>query len=204
METAKSGGESGATSENYLSNQSEHTSIVYLFSDRNWRAIPQNHRQSLGLTFEDDGEFYMSFRDFLKYFGELEICHLTPDSGEDNDAGRRFEVFLFNGEWRRGRTSGGCGNDGPGTYSTNPQFFVNLSDPDPYDDETTCPVIVSLMQRQKQRKTEHAIGFKMYQCDLGMKKLDETYIKRNNSVRTVKLFSVGRCLLDPHFKAQPH
>ena len=64
----------------------------------------------------------------------------------------------------------------------NPLF----TDPDPYDDETCCPVIISLMQWQKRRKCEHAIGFKIYKCDLGVKSIDETYMKRHNSVRLTK------------------
>ena len=58
----------------------------------------------------------MSFRDFLTYFGELEICHLTPDSYEDNSR-KKFEVFHFYGEWSFGATSGGCGNDGNRKYA---------------------------------------------------------------------------------------
>ena len=54
----------------------------------------------------------MSFRDFLTYFGELEICHLTPDSVSDEDNRKKFEVFHFYGEWSFGSTAGGCGNDG--------------------------------------------------------------------------------------------
>ena len=78
--------------------------------------IPNHLRNELGLTFEDDGEFYMSFRDFLKYFGELEICHLSPDSVDVGDNRKKFEVFQFNGDWRAGLSSGGCGNAGNGTY----------------------------------------------------------------------------------------
>ena len=54
----------------------------------------------------------MSFRDFLIYFGELEICHLTPDSVNNEDNRKKFEVFHFYGEWSFGSTAGGCGNDG--------------------------------------------------------------------------------------------
>jgi hypothetical protein len=43
----------------------------------------------------------------------------------------------------------------------NPQFFLNLNDPDPYDDERNCPVVISLLQQQDKRKSEHAIGFKV-------------------------------------------
>ena len=57
----------------------------------------------------------MSFRDFLAYYGELELCHLTPgDVGADcKDEDKKFDVFHFDGEWTY-RNSGGCGNDGTG------------------------------------------------------------------------------------------
>ena len=54
----------------------------------------------------------MSFRDFLTYFGELEICHLTPDSVNNEDNSKKFEVFHFYGAWNFGSTAGGCGNQG--------------------------------------------------------------------------------------------
>ena len=150
--------------------------------DRNWNMIPEHKRRELGLTFDDDGEFYMSFRDFLTYFGELEICHLTPDSLEDDDSRKKFEVFHFYGEWKFGSTAGGCGNDGNRAFASNPQFFINLNDPDPYDDITKCPVVISLMQRQRRRKCEHAIGFKIFKCDLSDKKLDDRFLAYNKSV----------------------
>ena len=83
---------------------------------REWRSIPNHKQRELGLTFEDDGEFYMSFRDFLKFFGELEICHLTPDSVSSEDNRKKFEVFHFYGKWEFGSTAGGCGNDGNSKY----------------------------------------------------------------------------------------
>ena len=88
----------------------------YFCSDRNWKTIPNHMRNQLGLTFEDDGEFYMSFRDFLKYFGELELCHLSPDSVDVGDNQKKFEVFHFFGNWRAGSTAGGCGNAGNSKY----------------------------------------------------------------------------------------
>ena len=78
------------------------------------------------MTKDDDGEFYMSFRDFLLYFGELEICHLTPESVSIEDANKQFEVFSWHSEWRRGVTAGGCGNDGgKRSFATNPQVALN-------------------------------------------------------------------------------
>ena len=86
----------------------------YLYRDSEWRRISQYQKNQLGLTFDDDGEFYMNFnRDFLKYFGEVEIVHKTPAKMlEEQDSNIKYEVFHFKGEWsnRRG-TAGGCGND---------------------------------------------------------------------------------------------
>ena len=38
-----------------------------------WDNVCKDIQNEIGLTFENDGEFYMNFnRDFLNYFGEVE------------------------------------------------------------------------------------------------------------------------------------
>ena len=75
-------------------------------------SLSDSVKRELGLTFDDDGEFYMNFNlDFLKYFGEVEIVHKTPTSMmEQQSSSRKYEVIYFQGAWR-GETAGGCGND---------------------------------------------------------------------------------------------
>ena len=87
----------------------------------------------------------------------------------------------------------------------NPQFFINLSDPDPYDEEMYCPVVVSLAQKQRKRKSEHAIGFKVYKCDLQDRHLSEQFMRRNNSVRQNEI-TILRLCHDPlsFFPDRPH
>ncbi len=48
--------------------------FLYIFRDRHWQSIPSHMRQELGLTYEDDGEFYMSFRDFLRSVKGLPVA----------------------------------------------------------------------------------------------------------------------------------
>ena len=50
----------------------------------------------------------------------------------------------------------------PGNFVKNPQYVFTLTDPDTTDDQTTCSLILSLAQRVEKRKTEHAIGFRVY------------------------------------------
>ena len=43
----------------------------------------------------NDGEFYMSLKDFLNYFRKLEICYLKPEHLEKC----LLDEFVFHGEW---------------------------------------------------------------------------------------------------------
>jgi hypothetical protein len=82
-----------------------------IFSHMNWKVISSDVQNKLSLTKDSDGEFYMSFnRDFLRYFGELELVHLTPGSMYEDKSSEKYDVFPFRGKWA-GETAGGCGND---------------------------------------------------------------------------------------------
>lgn len=54
----------------------------------------------------------MSYKDFIKYFSRLEICNLNPDLLTKEQLGEdlRWETSVFEGEWVRGATAGGCRN----------------------------------------------------------------------------------------------
>ncbi|CAB0039932.1 unnamed protein product [Trichogramma brassicae] len=91
-----------------------------------WRFIPDHEKEAVGLTFDVDGEFWMSFQDFKKYFMRLEICNLNPDSLTEDDLAhgkKKWEMNVHEGEWVRGVTAGGCRNS-LGNY------FNTLENPD--------------------------------------------------------------------------
>ena len=56
-----------------------------------WASVPDDQKEEMGLTFEEDGEFWMSFEHFKKYFDDVEICNLTPDA-ENADDGVKWQV----------------------------------------------------------------------------------------------------------------
>ena len=41
------------------------------------RYIPDEEKEHLGINFEADGEWWMSLKDFLKYFDQLEVTNLA-------------------------------------------------------------------------------------------------------------------------------
>uniref|UniRef100_A0A8C5BXL1 Calpain 2, (m/II) large subunit b n=1 Tax=Gadus morhua TaxID=8049 RepID=A0A8C5BXL1_GADMO len=116
----------------------------------------------------EDGEFWMSFTEFMRHYSRIEICTLTPDTILD-DSIKHWSVGKFDGTWRKGSTAGGCRNN-PYTFWTNPQFVIKLNeeDDDPEDGEEGCSVVLGLIQknRRKMRKSGedmHTIGFAIYE-----------------------------------------
>uniref|UniRef100_A0A8D3EBH7 Calpain 2, (m/II) large subunit b n=1 Tax=Scophthalmus maximus TaxID=52904 RepID=A0A8D3EBH7_SCOMX len=116
----------------------------------------------------EDGEFWMSFNDFLRNYSRIEVCTLTPDTIGD-DSVKHWSVSKFDGTWRRGSTAGGCRNH-PYTFWTNPQFVIRLEeeDDDPDDGEVGCSFLVGLIQKnrrrlRKQGEDMHTVGFAIYE-----------------------------------------
>jgi calpain len=142
---------------------------------REWRSVPDNEKQAMGITFDHDGEFWMSFDDFVSNFHRLDVCLLGPDSqcggGEMSRIVAKWESKLFDGSWRRRVNAGGCRNH-PQTFWTNPQYKVSISRPDSDTSDGNGSIIVGLMQKDRRKmrsegKTELTIGYAVYKAPAG-------------------------------------
>ncbi|KAM3918035.1 calpain-3 isoform 1-T1 [Leptodactylus fuscus] len=137
-------------------------------NSKEWTIIEKSEKSRLQHQIKEDGEFWMSFDDFMKNFTKLEICNLTADALE-SDRLQTWTVSVNEGRWVRGCSAGGCRNF-PDTYWTNPQYRLKLleEDDDPDDNEVVCSFLVALMQknRRKDRKAGanlFTIGFAIYE-----------------------------------------
>ncbi|XP_050752894.1 calpain-3 isoform X5 [Gymnogyps californianus] len=133
-----------------------------------WNFINEAEKIRLQHKIMEDGEFWISFEDFMRHFTKLEICNLTPDTLEA-DKLQTWTVSVNEGRWVRGCSAGGCRNY-PDTFWTNPQYRLKLleEDDDPEDEEVVCSFLVALMQknRRKERKLGanlYTIGFAIYE-----------------------------------------
>ena len=66
----------------------------------------------------------MSYKDFGKYWDQVEICNLSPDA-LDADFKCKWEVASFEASWRAGESAGGCRNF-IDSFASNPQFVITL------------------------------------------------------------------------------
>uniref|UniRef100_A0A8C8JUU7 Calpain catalytic domain-containing protein n=1 Tax=Oncorhynchus tshawytscha TaxID=74940 RepID=A0A8C8JUU7_ONCTS len=134
-------------------------------SSSEWNSVDDSERQNVKA---DDGEFWMSFTEFLRHYSRIEICTLTPDTLTD-DSVKHWSVCNYDGSWRKGSTAGGCRNHAY-TFWMNPQFVIRLDeeDDDPDDNEVGCSFVVGLIQKNRRRLRKvgedmHTIGFAIYE-----------------------------------------
>uniref|UniRef100_A0A674A1S1 Calpain-1 catalytic subunit n=1 Tax=Salmo trutta TaxID=8032 RepID=A0A674A1S1_SALTR len=117
-------------------------------NSREWEGVDRSVRGRLQ-NCSEDGEFWMSFSDFLLEFTRLEICNLTADALEATQQ-KKWSSVVYQGEWRSGSTAGGCRNF-PATFWINPQFKVALQHPDTAG-QSDCSFLVALMQKDRRKK----------------------------------------------------
>ncbi|RXG68185.1 Calpain-9 [Armadillidium vulgare] len=159
----------------------------------------EDERDKLGITFDDDGEFWMPFSDFISNFTAMDICDITPDvftSQLDCDSDdeecivkeqrhRQWKMRIMEGEWIQGKTAGGCRNF-LDTFHMNPQKVVLLDRPDD-DDPDNCTLVVSVMQKYVRQRKRYGIdyipiGFAVYKLPPGVvpgRPLDTDFFRYN-------------------------
>ncbi|XP_024122541.1 calpain-5 [Oryzias melastigma] len=124
-------------------------------SSREWSRIGHAERHSLGLTVEDDGEFWMSFRDWCRNFSDADVCHIFTSS-----RALHFGKWIRHDDPQRNR-SGGRNKK---TYLQNPQFVFDVT--------KEMEVLITLQQKDRRihKKTGHGqnlvIGFKVFEVEL--------------------------------------
>jgi calpain len=169
-----------------------------------WSHIPENTKKEIGLNFDNDGEFWMSYRDFVKHFDHIEICNLSPNSLTDDikrNGTKKWTLNVYEGEWIAGISAGGC-NDRDKFYR-NPQYIVHLESPDQDCEDGKCSVVIALMQKNRRNKKRIGldfliIGFKIFklsESDLKQKPLKTDFFKYNDSIKQTTFINLREVCL---------
>ncbi|XP_030410145.1 calpain-13 [Gopherus evgoodei] len=108
-----------------------------------WDRVPAEYKKDL-CEDKDDGEFWMSGHAFAEQFFSLCICNNTPSFLDFGDQrGTRWSLAMYVNQWARGLTAGGSNYHNVGAFSRNPQYFVQVEEPD----LKNYNVVVSLIRK---------------------------------------------------------
>ncbi|CAI9719195.1 calpain-11-like isoform X1 [Octopus vulgaris] len=133
-------------------------------SSQEWEKIDAEEKNKLGSLEKNEGEFWMSIGDVMKYFDLLDLCHQDKEafisSLEDkgNQEKKDWNTASYIDSWKRDISSGGSERKTE-SYWSNPQFLLDLEDE---KDET--PVIISLMEimEKNRNRMDIFIGFDVH------------------------------------------
>lgn len=141
-----------------------------------WDQLSQRKKDEIDLLKEADGEFWISFSDFMENFDVVQLCHLDVDNYTNSELDHEdhrdlnWKCTIYHSCFEPGLTAGGCGKENPSKYWTNPQFLITLIDHDETDDEDQACLLVALMQKDtrlkrletKSQNAEAYIQFRLY------------------------------------------
>ncbi|XP_047449447.1 calpain-5a [Mugil cephalus] len=136
-------------------------------SSEEWKKVSKSERERMGVTVEDDGEFWMTFDDFIANFTDLILCRLINTSYLSFH--KTWEEAVMRGSWRRHddpllNRAGGCSNN-KHSFPQNPQYVFDVKKP---EDE----ILVCLQQKDRRaglregRGENLAIGFDIHKVEL--------------------------------------
>ncbi|CAI2349911.1 unnamed protein product [Caenorhabditis sp. 36 PRJEB53466] len=170
---------------------------------REWDGVDPGQREQMGVNFAKDGEFWMSFDDFLQEFTQMEVCNLSADVMDEISEMTGVEVHdkqkhqwvekQQDGEWNsRTGTAGGCQNNV--TYCNNPQFGTFFQVPaDSVENDGKCTVIAAVLQKYRREMRSRnldnlAIGFSVYRADGSGQPMNEAVVRSQKPIARTKVF----------------
>jgi len=122
--------------------------------DPKWEQVTGEQRKDLDLTVEDDGEFWMSYEDYLQIFTHTTICRVINLNLTD----KQWELQEMKSTWKKGVSDGGCVNFKDTFLSKNHHYQFEILEE---DDET-----VQIMLCQKDQRIYDlqniTIGFSVF------------------------------------------
>jgi len=145
--------------------------FLYIRGSDEWRNLSEEDKKEMDLCLEQDGEFWMSWDDFKKYFDDVQFCNLSAENlDDDDDDGIAWKLQQLHGRWVKGVNAGGCLNN-RNTFHLNPQIIVNLTDCETdVDDRASC--LIAIMHKEMtivdgQQKTfqTYSRGVSIFPCE---------------------------------------
>ncbi|CAM5140641.1 unnamed protein product [Eretmochelys imbricata] len=132
-----------------------------------WKKVSDSERKSLGLTVQNDGEFWMTFDDWCQNFTDVDVCRIVNTSYFSIH--KTWEKKMVYGAWTKHseplkNRSGGC-FDYRATFLQNPQYVFDVK-------KAEDKVLISLQQQDQRiykkdgKGDNFPIGFEIFKVEL--------------------------------------
>uniref|UniRef100_A0A3Q2Z7C6 Calpain 5 n=1 Tax=Hippocampus comes TaxID=109280 RepID=A0A3Q2Z7C6_HIPCM len=136
-------------------------------SSEEWKKVSSGEREKIGVVVQNDGEFWMTFSDFISNFTHLVLCRMINTS--HISVHKTWVEQVLRGSWAHHEDelknrAGGCVNNKQ-TFLQNPQYVFDVTKP---EDE----VLVCLQQKDRRaslragRGENLAIGLEVHKVEL--------------------------------------
>lgn len=167
---------------------------------KEWKSLSESDKNKIGYTNEADGEFWMSFNDFVKSFSKFEICHLNADSmvGEEIKPGFYWKCRIYHGEWIKGKNAGGSESD---TYWSNPQYLFQVNKTNRSDGKAHVCAALEI-KGYRLSKNHFGVSIRLYRVLVGVdgrtrenpgfKRKDLEYISHPDDENIVKAREISK------------
>ncbi|XP_066515238.1 calpain-5-like isoform X2 [Hoplias malabaricus] len=154
-------------------------------SSEEWQKVGSMERSNLGITVEDDGEFWMSFDDWCQRFSDADVCRLMNTAVLS--VHKSWCETVFFGSWAKHpeplrNRSGGCMNHKQ-SFLQNPQYVLDLQEKQ--------EVLVSLQQRDMKihrargQGENLTIGFALFKVEVNRKyRMHDLFTQQNIATST--------------------
>ncbi|GAB1606534.1 calpain-11-like [Argonauta hians] len=129
-----------------------------------WETVAAKERKRFELPEKNEGEFWISMEDVMKYFDVLDLCHQERDAfidslnGTNNKEKTDWNTVTYIDSWKLDISSGGSDREAD-SYWSNPQFLLDLE-----NEKEEVPVIISLMEimEKNRKRMDIFIGFDVH------------------------------------------
>ncbi|KAI1903606.1 hypothetical protein AGOR_G00028930 [Albula goreensis] len=120
-------------------------------SSEEWQKVGSMEREAMEITVQDDGEFWMAFDDWCKFFTDADVCRLINTSLLSIE--KTWHEVVHHGSWTKNaepflNRCGGCMNHRQ-TFLQNPQYLFDVT-------KEMDEVLISLQQRDM--KIHRSVG----------------------------------------------
>ncbi|CAF0712164.1 unnamed protein product [Brachionus calyciflorus] len=149
-----------------------------------WKKLSNEIKEKIDfVSCQNDGLFFISFDDFLKYFDNLDFVHTNLSIFDNKVHNDDWKCEQFYGEWKIGVNSGGSSNSGNQNFFTNPKYILDLS-----SESRNVSFIISLMQTDNLTKREKLGKLKGSREALGVhiyKFLENNQVLKDSNIKFV-------------------